>query len=224
MIISLDISTKTIGVCIWKTETDLQGAIVQIKPQIYFATDLSKHESLFQKLDAFSQEFITNTLMNAEFNLKTKGFDKLEEIVIEEPFTFFSSGKSNANTMAKLSAFNCLVSNYLRELTGLTPTYVNVNSLRATIGLNQLYKSNSADSKKQKKQLNCKFVEEKFDISLPRSTKKNVKYNYLEKSEDIADSILIALGGYTFQNIKKGERNKSNQEIFEEDYNEEDYE
>ena len=119
--------------------------------------------------------------------------------------------------MSRLSAFNCLVSNYLRELTGLTPTYVNVNSLRATIGLNQLYKSNSADTKKQKKQLNCKFVEDKFDISLPRSTKKNVKYNYLEKSEDIADSILIALGGYTFQsfakasdiqNMKKGERNK----------------
>lgn len=173
--LSLDISTSTVGSCLWN----------QNKPALYFAVDLSKHESLFDKLDEFKRQFILN-MKPADQQIK--------EILIEEPFTFFSSGRSNANTMAKLSAFNCLISNWLREEFQITPTYVNVNSIRSKVGLNQLYKQQLADTKKKKKQLNCEFVERKFGIELKKSTNKNAKYKYHASSEDVSDAIIVGMG------------------------------
>ncbi|HIO04392.1 MAG TPA: hypothetical protein EYN08_02060 [Gammaproteobacteria bacterium] len=163
MILGLDVSTSITGATI------LDGD----KIVLCEAWDLRKLKSIFEKAD----------LIKDRLQALPVG---IEEIFIEEPFTFFKSGGSSAKTMAKLQAFNGVVSWICYDTYGITPGYFTASQARKL----------------------C-------DISVPRGTKaKEVVIKHLLTREpdfdivytkhgnpkagetDRADSLVIAKAGY----------------------------
>ncbi len=163
MFLALDISTSIIGFSVFSGSTLVHWDFV----------DLQKQEDLFDKIDFFRKEI----------DSKISKF-QISEFAVEEALKKFTAGASNANTITKLIAFNILVCDYLRLKFGFKPTYVNVNSARASCGFKFPKKSNP----KLKKNMIADYVATKYQISFPTKKTGTLK----DHAYDVSDSIVIA--------------------------------
>lgn len=115
MILGLDVSTKTIGVCIFEETGNLQE-LTHMTPKIKPLPE-NDLEVLFKKVESF-KDFIY-----------LKGFDKLNitKIVIEEPLL----GSNNVYTMATLLKFNGMISKTCYEIFNVVPSFISSYDARA---------------------------------------------------------------------------------------------
>lgn len=112
MILGLDVSTS------------ITGATLLDGDNIVFceAWDTRKFKTIFNKAT-----FIKEKLESLPIGV--------EEIFIEQPFTFFKSGGSSAKTMAKLQAFNGIVSWMCYDIFGIEPQYITATQARKYCGI-----------------------------------------------------------------------------------------
>lgn len=116
MILGLDISTSCTGWSILNTD----GTLVKLG---YIRLDTKKN--------AFSR--VTDVSRCISELMST--IPALEAVYIEENLQAFRPGLSSAKTLLTLARFNGMVSYQTYELTGLYPTYINVNSARKALGI-----------------------------------------------------------------------------------------
>lgn len=110
MILSLDISTSCIGLCVFDENYKLH--------ELTWVKFNAKEKSLFKKLDYF-----------IEFMEKYKHIN-FTEISIEKELLAFRGKFSNAETLNKLARMNALVSGYLYRKYNVEPEYYNVQAAR----------------------------------------------------------------------------------------------
>tara|TARA_B100000963_G_scaffold361116_1_gene394929 strand:+ start:817 stop:1329 length:513 start_codon:yes stop_codon:yes gene_type:complete len=163
MILGLDVSTSIIGVCLLEDDKIVKTDYI----------DLRKTTGLLHKAKVV-EDYITH-------NLKNKN---IENIFIEQAFTFFRQGGSTAKTMATLQNFNGVVSWLCFKLLELEPQYITPLSARSKCGIKV------PRGKKAKEVVMEHFLEtEEFPIEYTRYG--NVqKYCY-----DIADAVVVAKAG-----------------------------
>tara|TARA_R110000824_G_scaffold40788_4_gene121894 strand:+ start:1086 stop:1619 length:534 start_codon:yes stop_codon:yes gene_type:complete len=162
--IGFDISTSIIGVtCINK-----DGTII-----LCDHCDLRKKNGLFEKAEAL-KEFLENRRYLQAI---------VQEIWIEQPFTFFKSGRSTAKTMATLQRFNGMASLVIYGVFGMEPQYVGANEARKLNGI-RIPRGTKA------KEEVLKFILDKvpeFDVQYTKYGNPKAGYG------DRADSLVIAL-------------------------------
>ncbi len=110
MILSLDVSTSVIGLCVFDNDHKLH--------ELTWVKFNSKEKSLFKKLDYF-----------IEFMEKYKHLN-FTEVAIESELLRFSGRFSNAQTLNKLARMNALISGYLYKKDNVEPVYYNVQTAR----------------------------------------------------------------------------------------------
>lgn len=110
IILGLDVSTTTIGICLM---LDNEGEIPKILKLTHVNPKVPKNvkgiESLILKKKIFEDEFLTQ--------YKDFGISK---VVIEEPLL----GSNNINTVAVLLKFSALVSDSVYNILGIIPEYI----------------------------------------------------------------------------------------------------
>lgn len=172
MILGLDISTSTIGIC-----------LAQATGKIAFLDflDLSKNKTLFDKADKFKVE------------LKRISDDyAITDIVIEENLQAFRPGLSSAKTIVTLARFNGVCTYIASEVFGINPKFMNVNAARKLVGV----KINRKSEKNTKEQI-LEFVQNK-DKSLQWPTKclksgpRKGNVILVKECYDMADAYIIA--------------------------------
>ena len=110
IIMALDISTKTIGVCILLNDGSDYGKIIElthINPKAS-KNKINKVEELFLKKKCFE-----------EFLIQFKDF-KITKVVIEEPLL----SSNNSNTVATLLRFNGMISDVIYNTLNVVPIYI----------------------------------------------------------------------------------------------------
>lgn len=115
VVMALDISTTTIGVCILLDDNSKYGKIIElthVSPKI--SSKIKGIESLFLKKRIFSA-----------FLEKYKDFG-IDSVVIEEPLL----SSNNVYTCATLLRFNGMVSDSIYEILGIVPVYISSHDAR----------------------------------------------------------------------------------------------
>ena len=125
--LGLDISTSIIGISIFENK----------KMKSMFHIDLTKTKCLFEKANNY-KNFLKEKLE----------LINLENIYIEDTLQSFSRGMSSAKTLMTLAKFNGIISHITFELTGIKPTFINVNVARKTLGI-KIDKTLQKDKKEQ---------------------------------------------------------------------------
>lgn len=172
MILGLDISTSTIGLCV----ADTSGAV-----KILDFVDLSKQKTLFQKAEKFKE--VLNSLNKKH---------KISSVVIEENLQAFRPGLSSAKTIVTLARFNGVCTYMASEVFKIEPEFVNVNAARKFVGV----KVNRKSDKNTKQQI-LEFVQNK-DQSLQWPTKvlksgpRRGNVILVKECYDMADAYVIA--------------------------------
>jgi Holliday junction resolvasome RuvABC endonuclease subunit len=115
--LGLDISTSCTGWCIIEFD---QSAVTSMS---IGALRLDNIEKTYQKANVVRDFFLS---------IKTRNFDR---IFIEENLQSFSSGLSSAQTLVTLARFNGIVSYISEDVLGVSPTFINVNTARNSLGL-----------------------------------------------------------------------------------------
>lgn len=115
LILGLDVSTTTIGVCLMSLENDSEKILelTHISPKI--SNKIKGIEGLFLKKQIFEDEFIK----------KYKDIG-ITNVIIEEPLM----GSNNINTVAILLKFSALVSNVIYKELGIVPEYISSHDSR----------------------------------------------------------------------------------------------
>jgi len=166
MFLGLDISTSIVGVtCINKN-----GDII-----LCDHCDLRKKKGLFEKAETLKKFLIARKHPPLV----------VQEIWIEQPFTFFKSGRSSAKTMATLQRFNGMASLIVYNIFGIEPEYVGANEARK---LNGIRIPRGAKAKEEV----LKFVLDKvpeFDVEYTKYGNPKAGYS------DRADSLVVAMAG-----------------------------
>lgn len=109
IILGLDVSTTTIGVCLLLDDNSDYGKIIElthISPQV--PKRIETMESLFFKKNIFK-----------DFIVKYKNFG-IDYVVIEEPLL----SSQNVNTVAMLLRFNSLISNVIYDELKIVPQFI----------------------------------------------------------------------------------------------------
>lgn len=109
VLMGLDVSTQTIGVCILIDDGSEYGKVAElthINPKV--SNKIKGIEQLFLKKKIFE-----------EFILKYKDFG-IDEVVIEEPLL----RSNNVNTVSTLLRFNGMVSDCVYNVLGIVPEYI----------------------------------------------------------------------------------------------------
>jgi len=109
IILGLDVSTKTIGVCLLEDDNSQYGKIIElthINPKV--PSKIKGIEQLFLKKKIFE-----------EFLLKYKDFG-IDDVIIEEPLL----RSNNVNTVSTLLRFNGMVSDAIYNMLGIVPQYI----------------------------------------------------------------------------------------------------
>lgn len=116
-ILGLDVSTKTIGIALYKNEGD-EGELIlltHVTPKIKPKPE-SKTEELFLKCKAFQTEFLDKY---KELNIT--------KVIIEEPLL----RSNNVNTVGTLLRFNGMISLVCYETLGIVPDFISSFDARA---------------------------------------------------------------------------------------------
>lgn len=109
IILGLDVSTKTIGVCLLEDDNSQYGKIIElthINPKV--PSKIKGIEQLFLKKKIFE-----------EFLIKYKDFG-IDDVIIEEPLL----RSNNVNTVSTLLRFNGMVSDAIYNMLGIVPQYI----------------------------------------------------------------------------------------------------
>lgn len=107
--LGLDVSTKTIGICLMTDDGSENGSIIEL-------THISPKA---QKGIKGTEELFIKTKMFEDFITQYIGFG-VDKVIIEEPLLM----SNNANTVASLLRFNGMVSHAIYRLFGLVPEYI----------------------------------------------------------------------------------------------------
>jgi RNase H-fold protein (predicted Holliday junction resolvase) len=113
-ILSLDVSTKTIGMALFEMSDGKLLELTHITPKIKPQPE-NKLEELFRKVDAFEK-------------LLTRYMDlDIEKVVIEEPLL----NSNNVNTVGTLLRFNGMISKVVDDVLGIIPEFISSYDSRA---------------------------------------------------------------------------------------------
>lgn len=108
LILGLDISTTTIGMCGLDMDKNLHF--------LSYVT-LKKQPTLIEKADAFKMELL-------------KYENMIGSVAIEEPLVMYKEGFSRAQILSKLSQFNGMCSMLAYIIYKVPPVHINVNTAR----------------------------------------------------------------------------------------------
>lgn len=114
--LSLDISTTTIGICLFNEKGDLEEITY-----VSYKAKAAKELDLFQKADLFEEKI--KHMKNANIN----------HIAIEEPLKRVQGKFSNAQTLSLLNFFNGMISDRVYKMFGVRPVHYNVRHARSTV-------------------------------------------------------------------------------------------
>ena len=182
IIVGLDISTSTTGMCVIDSTVQLNGACISpmgLPPHVMVLdrVELQKCKTIWEKADKVRKalEYIRD-----ELHLK------IEHIAVEEPMMGFRAGKSSAQTISLLMRFNGIVSYVAREVFACDPEYVSVAHARKLCGIKL---QRTAIGGPQKEQAFAYMQEHDLkDVQWP--LKKNGKI--VDWSRDANDAYVIA--------------------------------
>ena len=169
MILGLDISTSVIGYTI----LDQEAKIVECE-----AWDL-RNKRYFPDL-YYKAQHIKNKLLDI------KASHNIEYIYIEEPFVFFRAGGSTAKTMAKLQAFNGIISWLCCELFNMNPVHISPAKARKLNGIKV------SRGQKAKEVVLDYLLKNEESFTIEYTSKGNPK----PVSYDRADSLIVAKACY----------------------------
>ena len=165
MILGLDISTSVIGYTILDEEAKLiECEAWDLRNKRYFPDLYYKAKHIKDKL------------------LDIKASHNIGHIYIEEPFVFFRAGGSTAKTMAKLQAFNGIVSWLCYELFDMNPVHISPAKARKLNGIKV------SRGQKAKEVVLDYLLENEESFTIEYTNKGNPK----PVSYDRADSLIVA--------------------------------
>jgi len=185
MILGLDISTSCTGVAVVGLSQELVASS---------AIDLSKIKCKFEKADKV-RFHIDHYL--SEHNIS--------HICIEQNLQAFRPGFSSAGTICTLAQFNGTIQYICRELSGMIPVEINVNTARKAVG----FKANRKLSKTTKEQVFEHVTRhlERLDSSFCwplrklKSGPRKGQETYAKGCTDIADAYVIGVAALSILNI-----------------------
>tara|TARA_B100000085_G_scaffold285187_1_gene320348 strand:- start:1617 stop:2177 length:561 start_codon:yes stop_codon:yes gene_type:complete len=186
MILGVDVSTSITGF-----------AVVADGQLVYYdSVDLRKYKNVFDKTIAMKEKILDLYEMYQLNNDDERTFGNskypIQQIYIEQPFTFFNSGGSSGKTMAALQRFNGIVSWLLFELFEIRPEYIGATSARKQVGI-----------KVPRGQKAKQVVLEHLLESEPAFKIEYTKHgNPKPESYDRADAIIVAKAGWEIENKK----------------------
>jgi len=163
MILGLDLSTSRVGLAVLKENGDLA-----------FCDNI--------KMD--SKSTLEARCLNLEEYI-TKLPYEFKHVFIEAPFMMFSSGKTTANTMAKLQRFNGMCSYMVIKSLNLHPVLIPANKARKLVGI--ITKRGTCTKTRV-----INFIEAKYSNFQVYYTRHG---NPKPGTDDMADAIVIALSG-----------------------------
>jgi len=167
MILGLDVSSSITGYTLLDGDKIILNGAWDLRNKRYFPDLYSKGSLINEQLKE----------VNASYQIK--------HVYIEEPFTFFRAGGSTAKTMAKLQAFNGIVSWLCRDIFDFNPTHISSAKARKLCGI-------KVPRGQKAKAVVLKFLldsEPDFVIHYTRNG------NPKPESYDKADSLVIAKAG-----------------------------
>ena len=172
MILGLDISTSITGYTILDGEAKIiKCEAWDLRNKRYFPDLYTKTSLIKLGLEEIKKEY------------------PIAHVYIEEPFTFFRGGGSTAKTMAKLQAFNGIVSWLCCDIYGSNPVHISSAKARKLNGI-------KVPRGQKAKQVVLDYLlenEESFEVQF--TTKGNPK----PTSYDRADSLIVARAGYLLE-------------------------
>lgn len=107
-LLSLDVSTSTIGIALFDIETRKLKLLYHVSPKVKPKPD-NKMEELFKKVEIFEREFLSQY---SKFNIT--------KVVIEEPLL----QSNNVYTIATLLRFNGMISKSVYDTIGVVPDFI----------------------------------------------------------------------------------------------------
>ena len=120
MILGLDISTSITGATVLDSDGNcLYNEFWDTRNKNNFPTMLDKASEIQRNL----------------YNLNFDFLGKIDNIYVEEPFTFFNSGGSRAHTMATLQKFNGIVCWLCYDMFEIQPKMITSAAARSTVGI-----------------------------------------------------------------------------------------
>jgi len=190
--IGLDVSTSVVGVCVVNHST---GNLISLFP---IKLTSSKLDDLWDKASEFKKEFTKN--ISPSWIIK--------RLFVEDVAKKFSPGFSSAGTivtLAKMNAIACLVA---YEAYGIKPTFVNVRSARAQIGI-------KIDTKDKTRSTKEKVFEKVLNINpgfpwlqhMAKTGKNTGQMVYDACNQDMGDAWIAVCGGqklFPVHNINAG--------------------
>lgn len=169
MILGLDISTSITGYTILDEEAKI------IKCEAWDLRNKRYFPDLYSKASLIKEE-----LKEIKLNYP------IEHVYIEEPFAFFRAGGSTAKTMAKLQAFNGILSWLCHDIFGFSPTHISPARARKLNGIKV------SRGQKAKEVVLDYLLKNEESFTIEYTNKGNPK----PVSYDRADSLIIAKACY----------------------------
>ena len=182
MILGIDVSTSITGF-----------AVVADNELLYYdSVDLRKYKGVINKAKVVKEkidDIFEAYQCDGEHALMGSSEYPIEQVYIEQPFTFFNSGGSSAKTMAILQKFNGIVSWLVYEMFEIEPKYVTAMEARKLCGI----KVPRGQKAKQVVLEHLLDSEQAFKIEYTN------RGNPKPESYDRADAIIVAKAGYKLQ-------------------------
>lgn len=178
--IGLDISTSVIGICILENKS---GKLIQILPIKLTST---KFEDIWDKALEFESKF--KSILTPTWDVK--------RIFVEDIAKKFSSGFSSAGTIVTLAKMNAIVCFIIFKMLNIKPTFINVKTARAQLGI-------KIDTKDKTKSTKEKVFEKVLDLNpnfpwlkhIAKTGKNAGQMVYDSCCQDMGDAWIVVSGG-----------------------------
>ena len=171
-ILGLDISTSNVGWCI----LDKKGEFIDAS-----AIELKKVPCVFQKAEQVRKQ------------LKTiKDSYNITHVAIEENLQAFRPGFSSAKTIVTLARFNGMVSLISHDIFNMSPTFMNVNAARKSVGLKIDRKSDLSTKEQVLNFARGKISDFEWPMRTIKSGKRKGLVLFADSCYDISDAYVIA--------------------------------
>ena len=184
--LGMDISTTHVGYCLQDNDTGetLDMACINLPSKEY--------EDIWEKVDAVKAKMTELTIA-----WRLAGWN-VSNIYVEESLKNFKAGASSADVIVKLAQFNAMVSFLTRNLFGINPVFLNVNTARSRIGIKVLKKKGvKNDTKKQVLEQVSKKVQWTWPTKVLKSGPNKGETVFEEEAYDICDAWVICKAGCT---------------------------